>query len=261
MKIRLLILFLALSLLYNITTVNGQTPVAVKGILDLRHDSIDQTFEIRLNGEWEFFWNKMLHPHDFTSTIARKADYYGKVPSYWTDYPQDKIKTEKKGFATYRLTILLPSESHQSMGFDIPVFDSAYDLYINGEYMTSNGIPGTNAAETKAEYSKRLIRYTPVSDTIVILINVSNYEHRRGGFWLPMKFGVYSEVQKNIANSWARDWAIISLLLGFSFFFLVFFILYPKDRISGFFSMGVIGLALRPLFTSHFLVLNFINLS
>jgi signal transduction histidine kinase len=54
---------------------------------------------------------------------------------------------------------------------------------------------------------------------------------------------------------------VISLLLGFSLFFLFFYKISPRERIMGFFSMATIGLALRPLFTSHYLILNLFDVS
>jgi signal transduction histidine kinase len=75
-----------------------------------------------------------------------------------------------------------------------------------------------------------------------------------------MQVGTFSEVQKTIANKWAGDYATMSLLLGFAIFFLIFFALYPKDRIMAFFSMALIGLALRPLFSSPYLIYDFVEL-
>ena len=147
------------------------------------------------------------------------------------------------------------------MAIDLPVFDSSYDIYINGKYLGGNGTTGKSAEETKPEYRRNFFRIIPESDSLTIIINVSNYDHRRGGFWLPVKFGTFTEVQKQLANSWAAEWSVISLLLGFSLFFLFFFIINPKEKIMGFFSMATIGLALRPLFTSHYLILNLFNMN
>ena len=256
MRIRLIIisLFFTLNLLAKIPD-----PVAEKGVLDLSKISNPDNFIINLNGEWEFYWKKMFHPHDFK---AEKIipDYYGKVPSYWTDYQQDQVKTEKFGFATYRLTVLLPPGLKEPLGIDLPVFDTSYDLYINGKYLGGSGTTGKSAAESDPEYKRNFFRIIPDSDTLVIIAIVSNYYHRRGGFWLPAKLGVFKVVQKRMANSWAGDWSVISLLLGFSIFFLFFFIINPEERIMGFFGMATIGLALRPLFTSHYLILNFFEL-
>jgi len=250
-------LFLAVSLnLYSVS----RNPEAVRGVIDLHQFEGKEHFILKLNGEWEFYWNRMLRPNDFTNKFI-KPDYYGKVPSYWTDYPSDKVRTEKEGYATYRLTVILPPGFRKPLGFDLPVFDSSYDIYFNGNYMGGNGVPGKSASESKPEYSRNFFRYNPSADSLSIIINVSNFFHRRGGFWLPMKMGTFPEVQKRLANSWAGGWATISFLLGFSLFFLFFFLIYPKEKLMGYFSMAIIGLALRPLFTSHFLINNFLSVS
>jgi signal transduction histidine kinase len=242
-------------------SAKAKTPVAVKGMIDLKQYAGKGNFDLALNGEWEFYWKKILRPSDFAKAGEMKPDYYGEVPSYWTDYPKDKVKTERFGYATYRLTIILPPGFRKPIGLDLPVFDSAFDLYINDEYLAGNGVPGTTESETKPEYFRQQIEFNPSSDTISIIANVSNFDNRRGGFPMPMKLGTLAYVQKHAENSRAVDWATISLLFGFSFFFLFFFFLYPKDKKSVFFSMAVIGLALRFFFTTHFLILNFTNLS
>ena len=127
MRIRLIFLLVLISLNFN---VQGAEPIALKGILDLREIKNPDSYIVKLNGEWEFYWKKMLHPHDFNA-VNIIPDYYGKVPSYWTDYPAESVKTEKTGYATYRLTILLPPGSKIPLAIDLPVFDSSYDIYIN----------------------------------------------------------------------------------------------------------------------------------
>jgi signal transduction histidine kinase len=201
----------------------------------------------------------MLRPNDFI-TGNYKPDYYGNVPSYWTDYPAESVKTTKFGYATYRLTVIFPKGFNKPLGIDLPVFDSSYDIYLDGKYLGGNGVPGKSSDESKPEYRRNFFRINPESDSMKIIINVSNYDHRRGGFWLPVKLGTFSEVQKQLANGWAAEWSVISLLLGFSIFFLFFFIISPKEKIMFFFSITTICLALRPLFTSHYLILNLFNM-
>jgi signal transduction histidine kinase len=259
MKIRSFLILLLLVPLIHLSAL-GVEPKAVEGVMDLSKMKEDEIKFIKLNGEWEFYWNKMLRPHDFKSE-SPKPDYYGKVPSYWTDYPQESVKTGKFGYATYRLLVILPPGYRESLGFDLPVFDSAYDIYVNDRYYGGNGIPGKSEENTEPGYSRNFFRFDPKSDSVSIIINVSNFHHRRGGFWLPMKIGPFFEVQKRLANSWAGNWAVISLLLGFSLFFTLFYILSPKEKVMGFFSLATIGLALRPLFTSHYLINNLFDLS
>jgi len=257
-KEKLLVLFL---LLYSfINPADGSSPFAVRGVLDLR-ETAGNDFIMSLNGEWEFYWSKFLGPQDFSTGISPKPDLYGTVPSYWTDYPSSTVKTSGKGFATYRLLVLLPAGYRNSLGFNFPVFDSSYEVYVDGKLMGGNGTPGRTKAETIPGYERLFFRFNPTSDSIEIIINVANFHHRRGGFWLPAKIGTFSDVQNNYSAGWAKDWATISYLLGFSLLFFFFFIIYTKDSQMAFFSIAVAGLAIRPLFTSNFLIHNFMNMS
>jgi signal transduction histidine kinase len=259
MRIRPIFFYILLTLFTFTLNAKGPSPIAIKGILDLRQISNPDHFIVKLNGEWEFYWKKMLRPNDFGAGNY-KPDYYGKVPSYWTDYPSELVKTEKFGYATYRLTVLFPKGFNKPLGIDLPVFDSSYDIYVNGKYLGGNGTTGKSSGETKPEYRRNLFMINPEPDSLKIIINVSNYDHRRGGFWLPVKLGTFNDVRKQLASSWAVEWSVMSLLLGFSVFFLFFFIISPKEKIMLFFSMSTIGLALRPLFTSHYLILDLFNM-
>jgi signal transduction histidine kinase len=257
MIVRLTLLILLLSAKSDLGAVNLQ-PKAVRGVIDLTRFSESDQFSVKLNGEWEFYWKKMLRPNDFKSG-TRKPDFYGSVPSYWTDYPKDIVSDGKTGYATYRLKVILPPGFKKALGVDLPVFDSSYDIYINGKYCGGNGVPGRTAEETKPEYRQVFFRLEP-SDTLDIIINVANFTHRRGGFWLPMEIGTFSKVQTQLANSWAIDWSTMSLLLGFSIFFFFFFLINRREKVMGYFCMATAGLALRPLFTSHFLIYNLVNM-
>jgi hypothetical protein len=205
MRIRLLFIQLVLFALSVNLNASENDPRAVKGVFDLREIVNRDQFIVKLNGEWEFYWGKLLYPLDF-KTGSVKPDYYGKVPSYWTDYPQESVKTEKFGYATYRLTILLPQGFNKYLGIDLPVFDSSYDLYINGKYFVGNGLPGKSVAETKPGYKRNFYIISPESDTLKLLIHVSNYDHRRGGFFLffPVLFSYFTG-KENHGFFWSNN--------------------------------------------------------
>ena len=259
MKVRLLIQIFFFCLSVSKIAAGPGQPEARSGVFDLRELDKNQRFIVTLNGEWEFFWNKILRPHDF-KTASFQPDCYGKVPSYWTDYQKLSVKTEDFGCATYRLSVILPVGFKSALGIDLPVFDSSYDIYVNGEYYGGNGVPAKTADESKPEYKRNFFRIIPKTDTLTLIINVSNFDHRRGGFWLPVNLGTFTEVQQNLANSWAWQWSIISLLLGFSVFFLFVFIISRREMDMLFFSIATICLALRPLFTTHYLINNLVSM-
>ena len=111
------------------------------------------------------------------------------MPSYWTNYNPVNIDITGQGYATYRLKILLPPSFREEIMFDVPVFDAAFDLYLDYFYAGGNGTPGISKQDSEAGYSPFMVNYTPVNDTLQITVLVSNYQHRRGGFWKSMRIG------------------------------------------------------------------------
>ena len=261
MKSRLLLLFTIFYLVFPGAKVLPQSLNVRDGVIDLRRLSNPDKFIINLEGEWEFYWNTFLYPYNFKEPLKPKPDFFIKVPSYWTDFKRNNQNIGKYGIATYRMTILLPPNYRKRLAFDVPVFDSAFDLWINDTLLAFNGQTGKSEEEEKPEYNPGFFKYVPEKDTLFVIVNISNFHHRRGGFWLPMKLGTFMQINKKHANSWAGQYANISMLIGFALFFLIFFFLYPKDRIMAFFSIALIGLALRPLFTSQYLINDFFHLS
>ncbi|MBK7711557.1 MAG: hypothetical protein IPJ37_11790 [Bacteroidales bacterium] len=91
MRLRLFIFLAILSAPAWNSNITASVPKAVKGVMDLKVIDNPEKFIVKLNGDWEFYWGKILRPDDFSSGSV-KPDYYGIVPSYWTDYPRTKLK-------------------------------------------------------------------------------------------------------------------------------------------------------------------------
>ncbi len=229
-------------------------PSPVKGVLDLRGEVVSDKYLIRLNGEWEFYWNTLLRPHHFRGSTSLLPDAFIRVPSYWTDTDMQGKSPDGHGFATYRLTILLPPGEKPALGLDVKVLDSSYDLYINGIFLGSNGAPGITKEATVPGYSPEIYRFHATSDTVEVLFNVANFHHRRGGIWLPVDFGSFNRIQSVAAINFGRSISTVSVLIAFTFFFLFFFLVYPRDGTSLFFAMTLFGLATRSMFTNQMLI-------
>jgi len=226
-----------------------ETPRATEGIFDLRNSFSSGVDVFSLNGAWEFYWNNLLEPEDFLCPNPPKPDIFGKVPSYWTDYTINAKSLPQTGFATYRLKILLPDGFKKSLAFDVPVFDSSFKLFINGKSYGGNGIVGTTLQNSIAGYKPYLVVYEPESDTLDIIIQASNFQHRRGGFWKQMKIGLAGQVELENSQYILTSHLSMGILMAFSLFFLFFFIFYRKDLMPLLFSVFLAGIFLRLIST------------
>ena len=230
------------------------TPRVTGGVLDLRHIQQADEFTVRMNGDWEFYFSTFIYgtPGEITDTLH--PDCYGRVPGYWNEYTVDGIRLPRFGYGTYRAVILLPSGYRDRMGFDMPVFDTSYEIAINGVTMARNGTPARSRDESIPAYEPLFFSYTPQKDTLELLVRVSNYEHRRGGFWMPLKTGTFHTIQTNFTNQWFVSIAASGMLFASFLFFFIFYMLDRRDRKLLMFSLLVLCMALRPFLSAPYLI-------
>jgi len=74
-------------------------------MLDLELTNIGEINSVKLQGEWEFYWNQLLEPQDFRDSEGKLNPEFVKIPKSWTNYKFDNVKLPNEGFATYRLVI------------------------------------------------------------------------------------------------------------------------------------------------------------
>jgi two-component system LytT family sensor kinase len=61
------------------------TPKVIQGELDLRDSAwdLEQDGIIALNGDWEFFWQKLLTPGEVNHNYQSETHGYIQVPKIW----------------------------------------------------------------------------------------------------------------------------------------------------------------------------------
>ncbi|MCA1741722.1 MAG: hypothetical protein LC630_04500 [Bacteroidales bacterium] len=230
------------------------TPRVTEGVLDLRHIQQGDEFTVRMNGDWEFYFSTFIYGTPGEISYTLHPDCYGRVPGFWSEYTVEGALLPRFGYGTYRAMIMLPSGYRDRMGFDMPVFDTSYEITINGVTVARNGTPARSRNESIPAYEPLFFSYTPKKDTLELLIRVSNYEHRRGGFWMPMKVGTFHTIQSNFTNQWFISVAASGMLFASFLFFFIFYLLDRRDRKLLMFSILVLCLALRPFLSAPYLI-------
>jgi len=201
---------------------NPLSPAPEAGVLDLRETRLDKNAIYSLNGEWEFFWEKLLTPEEYKKERNREPGLLVNVPSYFSNYKIGEESLPGMGFGTYCLTIILPENNQSVICFDIPVFDVAFKFYLNDRLIESNGTVGTSRDEEDPWYKPSSFCYIPGSDTVQVLIQVSNFHHRRGGFWQSIFMGGSDKVLERMERRRMFNYSTIGVLFFFTFFFIIF---------------------------------------
>ena len=231
-----------------------------KGILDLQNYEFNEHWYLKLDGEWEFYWETFIDPEAFNQGQATEPTLFVGVPGYWKDYQHETLDFGGEGYATYRLRLILPRDFTSEIGFDVPVFDASFNLFLDSDLVWSNGKPGNSWANSEPDYDPGRIQYRPLSDTLQVLIHVSNFQHRRGAFWRSMQIGHPDKLAKIEYRYRFISFLSLGFLLAFSLFFFFFFIFYKEDKIILFFSLVLAGIFIRLLHTDLYAINHLIDI-
>jgi signal transduction histidine kinase/CheY-like chemotaxis protein len=197
-----------------------EVPVAEQGVLDLREWKFQKNKPLALSGEWEFHWKKILYPADFDS-LAEKTRYR-KFPELWKNDIVGNDTITVKGYATHRLRVFLSSVTPE-LAISLPHFYSSYLLFINGEYIASNGQTGTTDGTSTPHWTYITEDLKITSDTLDIVLQIANYKHSRGGSAFEIELGEKVQMQTLQGRQQAYDLIMFSSLFFVGLFFLVLF--------------------------------------
>ena len=229
---------------------NSNSPLAVQGVLDLTQWDFDRRGPAELSGEYEFYWNQHLSPADFDAASAPRPSVFINVPGFWNGYRVNDSELHGSGYATYRLTVRLPAAGIH-LGLKILEVSTAYRLYVDGVEMAEVGVAGKNLETSVPRQYPVILSFTPGSDRIVLLIQVSNFHHRRGGLWDRIRLGAETQIRRTHELKRQFDFFILGGIAIMAVYHLSLFIVRRKFRPTLYFGIGCFLVALRLLTTEE----------
>ena len=236
-------------------------PRAIKGVLDLTDWDFKKDGPIDLNGEWEFYWMQHLTPVDFTQKTPARKKAFIKVPRYWKGYELEGKKLPGYGYATYRLKIVI-DKPEGSFALRTVEISNAYTIYVNGQEIDSLGQAGINRETTVPQQFPQIFDFEPHSDQIQLIIQVSNFHHRRGGIWEVIQLGREKDIRNAQEKRLSFDLFLLGSIFLMALYHLGLFMVRKKDRSALYFSVFCFLIALRLLTTGgRYLILLFPNVS
>lgn len=152
------------------------------------------------------------------------------------------------GFASYRLR--LKTNRKARLALYLPDFGPSYRLYVNGEILAEVGKVGESASDSQAEYDPR-ITLLPESSELDIILHISNFQNRWGGFWNPIELGRWEDIASVSRRKSAIDMglALIAGVTAVYHLFLFFFRRQEKGPL--FFSLYCFLIVCRTLMTGE----------
>ena len=261
MKLRIRVIIGISLLLILSSCFFDKQPIAKKGVLDLSTWNFEENGIIKLDGEWEFYWKEILTPESFTDQPSVQRTGFMQLPDKWNGYRINSKPLEGMGYATFRL-VLTNAGSAGPYALKILDMGTAYRLWVNNHLTLSNGTVGRNQAETTPQYLPNTGTIYPHGTSLEIVLQVSNFHHRKGGVWKSIEFGLEPQIKRTKENQLAFELFLAGSLLVIGLYHLGLYLIRSKDPSPLYFGIVSILSSLRTVLTGErFLIHSFPNLN
>ncbi|HTL83008.1 MAG TPA: 7TM-DISM domain-containing protein [Bacteroidia bacterium] len=206
---------------------------------------------VSLDQQWEFYWNQFVSPSDLANDSTLHPDLL-VAPSSWNDLVVNGKKCGSYGYATYRITLTgLPA---QQLSLDVFSMQTACRIFVNGVEVTHSGSVGTDAEKSLPMTRDLEFSIPENAKQAEIIIQVSNFHHRKGGFVRAPVIGPSEEIAKEHLLIYVLDATESAALAIIGLFLLALFIFRRKDLSVLYFSLFCITLSLRPIISINYLL-------
>ncbi len=197
---------------------------AVHGVMDLSKWNPKQDRRIALDGEWEFYWGRLIEPERF-SNRALPVDKLGymQVPSTWNGKTSGDERLPAHGSATYRLRLTgLSEDGMYALKKTNIRFASA--IYVNGSKVLEDGRPSEDAGDYRMGNKPQLGLFASRDGEAELVVHVSNYDYVNAGIPVSLYFGEQSAMLTDQLKRMAGEFTLLAILLTLSVIFLFCFI-------------------------------------
>ncbi len=213
------------------------------GVLDLRGRDLN-AHALGLDGEWKLAWGEFLAPRQAAAAPFARLH---RVPLPWKEGG-----LPSQGHATYFLRVFVdPQPAGRLLGLRIPDLNTAYRLYVNETEVASAGVPGPDAASTRAAFRPQ-VAYFPVATELRFVVHVANFEHRKGGLDETLRLGSAEVIRSRHERNLALTLFVFGCILVAGLYDFLRFALRPTDLRSLYFAFFCLFLALRTLVTGQY---------
>jgi signal transduction histidine kinase len=220
----------------------NESPEISNGIVDYSLCDFGNNSKYKISGEVAFYWNKLLSPTDFLTQTPPTPNSYYNIPGIWNQYTTPLKKYPGFGYATYAWKMILPSGS--TYGIKIKEIDCAYQLWIDGKNITCGKVDSIKD-NYRPSWKRKEIFFTPETDTVLAIMQIANFHHRKGGLEDAMVIGSFNAIKKYIKLQWGSAIFILAVLLIMGFYHLVMFLYRPTDQSVLLFSIFNFVIAIR----------------
>ncbi|KAB3530500.1 diguanylate cyclase [Alkaliphilus serpentinus] len=238
----------AVILLMNSSHSLYKMPKVEKGVVDLNEWSYQDDGIIKLNGQWEFYYDQLLAYHDFYTKEPLKPSGYIDMPRSWDGYKIDGKEINKMGYGTYKLRVI--NSSVENLAIRLPYRFTDYTIMIDDEIIATKEPADRIVLETKNVFFK------PSSRNFDIIIQVPSQAFFDGGTHLPIYIGSQEALINKEKKDLIKDMLFFASLIIMGLYHVALYAFLRRMKYILYFGLLCIAVALRSIHVHEALLIN-----
>ena len=232
-------IFIIIAIIFILNKDINNVITANNGILNLKESNYSLSRAIKIGGQWDLYYGKLLSPKEVQNT---KVENYYNIPGLLSNQSLGKMTT---GYMTLHLKIIVPKED--VYGLKIDSMFTASDVWINGIYYGGHGKVGKSFLEEKAIYKPQYLFFNSINETIDIVINTCTFRDIEPNLRASL-FGTQKQIMDNLYKSVLLDITTNTILLFMFIFFIGSYFTVNKKKENLYFAIICLLMFLRGLF-------------
>ncbi|MCD9025173.1 hybrid sensor histidine kinase/response regulator [Cohnella silvisoli] len=213
--------------IYTYTESNKSAPPASHGVLDLSGWDFHEKGIVNLDGEWEFYRDRLISPEQFREGAADQFIYMDVPDSWYGGEPSNE--GSKAEYATYRLKVKL-RDNNDSYGIKITNIQMSHKLFVNGDLRGRGGNPTTSVEGYVPGDAPYTTFVQADGGEMDIVIQVADHTYSAGGGVDYIQFGLQEDMLRSGQVTFGTELSGIFILLLFGGYHISIYMMRRKDK-------------------------------
>ncbi|MCA9127413.1 MAG: adenylate/guanylate cyclase domain-containing protein [Planctomycetales bacterium] len=216
---------------------------AESGVIDLANWEPELHSLVSLDGQWSFYPNQFVPADELDEHSATASPFYLRVPGTWNQLVRSENLSDRAAsqpgslIGTYHLVIDMPNRPG-IYGLRLQSALSAYQLWVDGNLITSVGQIGNDEATTVPLYVPRSALFYCAGEPISVVIHIANFHHRDGGLYRKILLGTDQQLIAQERLSVASDMFVLASVTMLAGYQLIHFFCRRQELASLYFALG-----------------------
>ena len=191
--------------------------------IDLRTHDFAHEGLARLDGDWAMYPGQLLQPEDLERRQVSGSPVLFPMPGTWNTFELNGEPLGGPGYATFAVQVLLPPGFGRG-ALRIEPASTSYRLWINGRPAAASGIPGATPETTTPGRAVRNPTFETEDGSLMLVLQVANFDHRVGGMWRPIWVGTVDEIATHDIIDISYDLLLLGICLAFAAYNLLIYL-------------------------------------